>query len=73
MAETSVIVHEIKGWGNYRFLLLSDIHWDNPKCNRKLLKRHLDEAKEGGHPILINGDLLDLMGGKKDRRAIKRQ
>jgi len=71
MSETSVITHEIKGWGNYRFLLLSDIHWDNPKCDRKLLKRHLDEAKAGGHPILINGDLLDLMGGKKDRRANK--
>ena len=71
MSETSVIMHEIKGWGSYRFLLLSDIHWDNPKCDRKLLKRHLDEAKAGGHPILINGDLLDLMGGKKDRRANK--
>ena len=57
--------------GKHRFLLLSDIHWDNPKCNRKLLKKHLDEALEGGHDIFLNGDTLDLMGGKKDRRADK--
>lgn len=22
--------------------LLSDLHWDNPKCDRELLKKHLD-------------------------------
>jgi hypothetical protein len=22
--------------------LLSDLHWDNPHCDRKLLKNHLD-------------------------------
>jgi len=26
------------------FLLISDLHWDNPKCDRDLLKSHLDEA-----------------------------
>ena len=29
-----------------KVLLLSDIHWDNPKCDRVLLKRHLDQAME---------------------------
>lgn len=28
----------------WRFLLTSDMHWDNPKCDRDKLKRHLDEA-----------------------------
>ena len=26
--------------------VLSDIHWDNPKCDRKLLKKHLEYCKE---------------------------
>lgn len=30
----------------YPVLWLSDLHWDNPKCDRALLKRHLDEAME---------------------------
>ena len=35
----------LKGSGDEQwFLLQSDVHWDNPKCDRKKLKRHLDEA-----------------------------
>lgn len=53
------------------FLLLSDIHLDNPKCNRKLLLQHLDECKAiGGHALMF-GDVLCLMQGKKDRRGSK--
>ena len=25
-----------------KVLLISDLHWDNPKCDRVTLKRHLD-------------------------------
>ena len=53
------------------FLLLSDIHLDNPKCDRKLLLRHLDECKEVGGYVLMFGDVLCLMQGKKDRRGSK--
>ena len=53
------------------FLLLSDIHLDNPKCDRKLLLRHLDECKEVGGHVLMFGDVLCLMQGKKDRRGSK--
>ena len=53
------------------FLLLSDIHLDNPKCNRKLLLQHLDECKAIGGYALMFGDVLCLMQGKKDRRGSK--
>jgi UDP-2,3-diacylglucosamine pyrophosphatase LpxH len=54
-----------------QFLMISDVHFDNPKCDRKLLKKHLEEAKQRKAKILINGDLFDLMQGKNDRRGTK--
>lgn len=53
------------------FLLLSDIHFDNPKCERDILKRYLDEAKKHGHKVAINGDFFCLMQGKADPRHTK--
>jgi len=44
--------------GEKKVLLISDIHWDNPHCDRKLLKKHLDEALEINADVLINGDLF---------------
>jgi len=52
-------------------LLISDLHWDNPKCDRKLLKRHLDQAKDKGSYVMVNGDLFCAMQGKYDRRSCK--
>lgn len=54
-----------------KFLLLSDLHWDNPKCNRELLKKHLDQAKAEKVPVLVNGDFFCLMQGKGDPRRSK--
>ncbi len=54
-----------------KVLLLSDIHWDNPKCDRVLLKRHLDQAMEMDARICMNGDTLCLMMGRADRRGSK--
>jgi len=54
-----------------RVALLSDIHWDNPKCDRDMLKRHLDYCLENQIPIFINGDFFCLMQGKGDRRGNK--
>jgi len=54
-----------------KVLLLSDIHWDNPKCKRDLLKKHLDQAKEIGADIHFNGDTFDLMGSRRDFRGSK--
>lgn len=52
-------------------LLISDIHIDSKKCDRKLLIRHLDEAKQRDAGIMIFGDLFDCMGGKYDKRTNK--
>ena len=54
-----------------RFLLLSDLHWDNPLCERVLLKKHLEQAKANEAPILIFGDLFCAMQGKYDPRSSK--
>lgn len=53
------------------YLLISDVHYDNPKCNRKLLKQHLDLALEKDAGILIGGDLFCVMQGKYDPRRNK--
>ena len=53
------------------FLLASDIHLDNPKCDRKLLAKHLDEMQSRKGHALFFGDVLCLMQGKKDRRGSK--
>lgn len=53
------------------FLLTSDWHFDNTKCNRELLFKHLDEAKKRDAKIIVNGDLLCLMQGKYDKRSSK--
>ena len=55
-----------------RLALLSDLHWDNPKCDRKMLKAHLDYCKENDIPIFINGDFFCLMQGKYDPRRNKK-
>ena len=54
-----------------RLALLSDLHWDNPKCDRKMLKAHLDYCKENDIPIFINGDFFCLMQGRGDNRRNK--
>lgn len=52
-------------------LHISDVHWDNPKCNRELFKKHLDEALELNAPIFIYGDFFCAMQGKYDPRKSK--
>ena len=53
------------------FCLISDAHIDNKHSDVKLLKKHLDEAVQKDAKILINGDSLDVMQGKKDPRSSK--
>jgi len=57
---------------NQKFLLISDIHFDNPKCQRAVLKRHLDLAIENNMKIAVNGDFFCLMQGKYDPRRSKK-
>jgi hypothetical protein len=56
---------------NFEIAMLSDIHWDNPKCDWDTLKRHLDYCLEKNIPIMINGDMFCLMQGQGDRRKNK--
>jgi UDP-2,3-diacylglucosamine pyrophosphatase LpxH len=65
-------VHNIYLKGNKaNIAILSDIHWDNPKCDRKLLKRHLNYCKKESIPIVIVGDMFCLMQGRGDNRKNK--
>ena len=59
------------GQKKVKYLLISDLHWDNPKCDRDLLKIHLEEAKKQNAKVFINGDLFCLMQGKGDPRKSK--
>ena len=65
-------VHAVYCEKEIQLLLLSDLHWDNPKCDRVLLKNHLDEAVKRDAKIIINGDCLCLMQGKYDPRRSKK-
>lgn len=52
-------------------LLTTDRHWDNPKSDWEMQRRHLDEAVEFDAPVVDNGDLFCAMQGKYDKRANK--
>jgi hypothetical protein len=58
-------------WGPKKALLISDVHWDNPKCKRNILRKHLDKALEDDALIFLNGDTFCLMQGKADPRKSK--
>lgn len=65
-------IHEIQMDGKQiRIAMLSDIHWDNPKCDWNLLKKDLDYCVANDIPIMINGDMFCLMQGRGDRRGNK--
>lgn len=53
------------------FLFMSDIHYDSKKCERQLLRKHLDQAKEKNAKVFMFGDVFDCMGGKYDKRTNK--
>ena len=65
-------IHEIQVTGKrVQIAMLSDLHWDNPKCDWDLLKRDLDYCKTNNIPVMVNGDFFCLMQGKGDRRGNK--
>ena len=65
-------VHELQIEGKEtKIAMLSDLHWDNPKCDRDLLKKHLDYCKENNIPVMVNGDFFCLMQGRGDNRRNK--
>jgi hypothetical protein len=60
----------VQGW-TQSYLLMADVHWDNPYCDRALLKRHLDIAKARNAGIMVFGDFYCAMQGKYDKRSDK--
>jgi len=63
--------HSFKVDRPFDTLWISDLHWDNPKCDRNKLKRHLEQAVESGSPVVVVGDFFCAMQGKWDKRANK--
>jgi hypothetical protein len=69
-------IHEIRfpeitaEWEKY-VLIQGDEHWDNPMCDRDLLKRHHEQAVERDAIILKFGDIYCAMQGKYDPRSCK--
>lgn len=69
------VVHvqcDIKGeqWEQH-FLLRSDAHHDNPKSDRSLELKHLQEAVGYDAGVIDCGDLFCAMQGKYDKRSSK--
>jgi len=72
MIKHSKNVHELIIDNLYaQIAMLSDLHWDNPHCDRDMLKRHLDYCLEEDIPVMINGDMFCLMQGRGDNRRNK--
>lgn len=55
-----------------KFMFISDVHYDNPKCDRALFHSHLDIALNGNYPVICFGDFFCLMQGKYDPRRSKK-
>jgi len=65
-------IHELRVEGmSSKIGMLSDIHWDNPKCDWTLLKHDLDYCLANNIPVMFNGDTFCLMQGKGDKRGNK--
>jgi hypothetical protein len=67
----NIVRIDIEGVKNFKLAILSDLHWDNPHCNRELLKEHLDYCVKHNIPVFLNGDTFCLMQGRGDRRSNK--
>lgn len=65
-------IHELRLDGTHaKIAMMSDLHWDNPKCDWKILKQDLDYCLKESIPIMINGDMFCLMQGRGDNRKNK--
>lgn len=53
-------------------MLTGDHHTDHQYCDHKLLKKHLDKARERDAPIISVGDFFCAMQAPSDKRASKK-
>lgn len=51
--------------------LSSDWHIDNPKARMDIIENDLKQCQQVGGMALVAGDMLDVMGGKYDKRSSK--
>lgn len=68
--EVAVPLKPNKDWEAWCFLV-SDQHWDNPKCDQRLLRKHYEQMVERNAMAISVGDQLCMMQGKYDKRASK--
>lgn len=52
------------------FMACGDDHFDSKHCDRRLIKRHLDQLEERNALAFNVGDTFDAMGGKWDKRSL---
>ena len=65
-------IHELQLDGaTAQLAMMSDLHWDNPKCDWNLLKRDFDYCLENDIKVMVNGDFFCMMNGRGDRRGNK--
>ena len=71
LSDTNVLTIKIKAdsrsW-HQDFLLRSDAHHDNAKCDHRLERQHLDEAVDRDALVMDFGDLFCVMQGRGDDR-----
>lgn len=70
VATLRINAERVKSWEQW-LLLTSDVHFDNPLCNRSLYKRHLEQAVERNAPNIDLGDFNCAMQGRSDPRHEK--
>lgn len=56
---------------SFTFWVGGDLHFDHPKSNHAMLKRHLKSASQNKEPIIWNGDVFCAMQGRNDKRSDK--
>lgn len=52
----------------FRCLVSSDRHLDSSHSDKAMQRRHLEEAKAGGWPVIDLGDFFDAMQSRHDKR-----
>lgn len=70
-AKTQDYLYEIRKKKSFKVIPFSDVHFDSKKCNRKMLKKHLDYMVEQDAYCWFNGDFFDVMGCNRDPRSSK--
>ena len=63
--------HTVAAGFSQRYLLLADVHFDSPHCDRRRLKVLLQQAQETGAGVFCFGDRFDAMQSRNDKRGDK--